>query len=65
LIGADEENFRFVAVEFEEFSLRPGLDICEAVCEGGVSGASHGCGRDVELGVVGITVEMEPIWRMR
>lgn len=39
--------------------MHPGLNICEAVCEGGVSDSSDGFGGDVELGVVGIRVEME------
>lgn len=37
--GADED-FRFVIVEFEDDSLHSAFYICEAVCEGRVSGGS-------------------------
>lgn len=57
--GADDQDFRFVAVEFDKVSLHPGFNIHEAVYEDGVSGISNGVGGNVELCVVGITVEME------
>lgn len=57
--GADDDQVGFVTVEFEEVGLHPGFDIGEAVGEGGVSGGGDGVGGDIELDVIGITVEME------
>ena len=57
--GADNDQVRFVTVEFEEVGPHPGFDVGEAVGEIGVSGRGDGVGGDVKPDVIGITVEME------
>ena len=60
-IRTNDEDFGFIAVEFEEVVLHPGLNISQAGGESGVGGSSDGFGGEVQLGVVGTTVEMEAV----
>ena len=56
-MGEGVDNFRFIVVEFEEVILHPGFNVSKA----GVSGGSDGLGEEVELGVVGATVEPQAV----
>jgi hypothetical protein len=58
-IRTNDEDFGFIAVEFEEVVLHPSFNISQAGGESGVGGSSDGFGGEVQLGVVGITVKME------
>ena len=39
--------------------VHPGFDVSEAVGESGEDGRSNGCGGDVQLGIVGVTVKLK------
>ncbi len=65
IVGCGEDGFRakdddfcFIAVEFEEVVVHPGFDVRETIGEGGEDGWSDGFGGNIELGVVGVTVEI-------
>ena len=38
--------------------VHPGFDVSETVGESGGDGRSNGCGGDVQLGIVGVTVKL-------
>jgi len=52
LVDVDDQDFGFVAVEFEEVGLHPVLYICDAVAGGGCDGFAG----DVKLCVVGVAI---------
>ena len=39
--------------------VHPGFDVGDAVGEGGEDGRNNGCGVDVQLGIVSITVKLK------
>lgn len=49
----------FVTVEFEKIVLHPGFNVCQTLSEGGVDTGVYGCGGDVKLNVVSITMKTE------
>ena len=57
-VGAYNENFGLIAIEFQKVSLHPVFYVSQAGGEGGVGDGGDGFGGKVELCVVRITVEM-------
>ena len=59
---ADQHQIRFILVELEEVGLHPGLNIGEAVGQGGGYSCSDGFGRDVDLDIIAVTLEVKTMF---
>lgn len=58
-VRADDQDFGFIAVEFEKIGLHPGFNVSEAGGEGGVGGLGDGSAGEVELGIICVAVKTE------
>lgn len=56
---SSNDEFCFIAVEFQEVYVHPDFDVSQVVCDGGENDRDDGCGRDVQLCVVSVTVKMK------
>lgn len=56
---SSNEQFCFIAVKFEEVILHPVFDVCQRVCDGGENDWSDGFGRDLQLCIASIAVEVK------
>ena len=56
--GANDDDFRFIAVEFEKIVVHPGFYCSKTVCDGRENDGSDGCCGDIKLGIIGVTVKL-------
>ena len=59
---ADEHEVRFIVFELEEVGLHPGLNISVAIGQGGGYSCGDGFGRDVDLDIIGVAVEVKTMF---
>ena len=57
-LGANDDDFRFIAVEFEKIVVHPGFYCSKTVGDGRENGRSDGCCGDIKLGIIDVTVKL-------